>query len=521
MTTHDVTGELPPVWQVAGYTHQRQLGTGATGLVMLAVHDETGTPVAIKYLSPELAGDPTFRADFRGEAALLAEVEDPHVSRLYEYVESPAGAAIVMELVDGVSLRELLRRAGPTDPQTALFVLKGSLLGLAAAHQRGVVHRDYKPENVLVTPDGQSKLADFGIAGRAGEEVELSGTPGYMAPEQWHGASATPATDIYAATATFYECLTGRQPYTGHGDITILQRQHEFAEIPTEGAPPSVQGLLRHGLAKQPQERPRSAAEFLVLLESVALAAFGANWEEEGRSKLAERVAMLLFLLPTHGIAVESVMATNRFGGLRRGVLIGSAALLVFIGGVGVSLAGGGGDNTIDTLPTPTVSITVTPTATTSPTATASPKATPTKTKSKSPPPPKTVEPTPATSTSQPPQYPPNVQVLAISGEPRWEPTSCTRKSIETPISIRANGTGKVTFTFSYRVGREITTKTMTFDIDAGPSTKSYKLTGVVDLTDLPALGNGETVGIHIEVIPGNAQGANASITTPKICILG
>ena len=124
-------------WQVSGYTPVRELGFGASGRVVLAVHDETGTPVAIKYLVARLADEPEFRTAFRDEALLLAEVDDPYVSRLYEYVESPGGAAIVMELVNGVSLRHLLRAQGPTLPESALVVLRGSLAGLAAAHDRG------------------------------------------------------------------------------------------------------------------------------------------------------------------------------------------------------------------------------------------------------------------------------------------------------------------------------------------------------------------------------------------------
>ena len=110
--------------------------------------------VAIKYLAEHLRDDENFIRAFRAEARVMSEVESPQVARLYEYIEAPGGAAIVMELVDGVALRAILREQGPTEPEAALVVLKGSLLGLAAAHDRGVVHRDYKPENVLVNGDG-------------------------------------------------------------------------------------------------------------------------------------------------------------------------------------------------------------------------------------------------------------------------------------------------------------------------------------------------------------------------------
>src|SRR6266568_15471 len=119
------------------------------------------------------------RAGARAEAAVLASLEDPNVVRLYQYVESPGGAAIVMELVEGVSLREILARQGKTTAEAALVVLQGSLLGLAAAHRRGVVHRDYKPENVLVDGAGASKLTDFGIAARAGDSPVAAGTLAY------------------------------------------------------------------------------------------------------------------------------------------------------------------------------------------------------------------------------------------------------------------------------------------------------------------------------------------------------
>jgi tRNA A-37 threonylcarbamoyl transferase component Bud32 len=247
-------------WTVPGYTEQRALGRGASGRVVLAIHDRSGRQVAIKYLVDELVRDEGFLARFRQEAQLLLELNDPHVVRLIEYVEDPGrGAAIVMELVPGGSLYEMIDKTGPTSPEAALTVLKGSLLGLAAAHEMGVVHRDYKPENVLVDMSGNSKLSDFGIAVKAGRRVPSAGTPLYMAPEQWAGEPASPATDIYAATAVFYECLTGTTPYTGR--IGQLRREHETADVPVEEVDFPVRGLVRRGMAKDPQDRPADATQ--------------------------------------------------------------------------------------------------------------------------------------------------------------------------------------------------------------------------------------------------------------------
>src|SRR5260370_38977938 len=189
-------------WEVPGYTELKALGSGGFSTVVLARHDASGTPVAIKYLRRQLLADPEFAALFRSEATVLASLDDANVVRLYEYVESPGGAAIVMELVDGVSPREILAGQGKTAAEAALLVLQGSLLGLAAAHRRGVVHRDYKPENVLIDGAGASKLTDFGIAARAGDSPVAAGTLAYAPPEQFTGTPASPATDVYAATAT-------------------------------------------------------------------------------------------------------------------------------------------------------------------------------------------------------------------------------------------------------------------------------------------------------------------------------
>src|SRR5580698_3854167 len=235
-------------WDVPGYTRVKALGSGGFGDVVLARHDASGSLVAIKYLRRELRADPEFAVMFRGEAEVLASVEDPNVVRLYEYVQSPGGAAIVMELVDGVCLREILARQRKTTAEAALVVLQGSLLGLAAAHRRGVVHRDYKPENVLVNGQGASKLTDFGIAARAGDRPVPAGTLAYAPPEQFGGAPASPAGDVYAATATFYECLTGRPPFTGQTTEALLA-QHHSQQVPVEPVPGPLRPLVVSGLA--------------------------------------------------------------------------------------------------------------------------------------------------------------------------------------------------------------------------------------------------------------------------------
>ncbi len=298
-------------WDVPGYAGIKTLGSGGFGEVVLARHAVSGTLVAIKYLRPELLADPGFAAMFRGEAAVLASVQDPNVVRLYEYVESPAGAAIVMELVDGVALREILTRQGKTTAEAALAVLQGSLLGLAAAHRRGVVHRDYKPENVLVNAQGASKLTDFGIAARAGERAMAAGTLAYAPPEQFGGGPATPSGDVYAATATFYECLTGRPPFGGDTAERLMQ-QHLAEPVPLEPVPGPLRPLIEAGMAKDPGRRPTDAAAFVTELRTTAAGAYGPDWEQRGLSGLAGAAVLLAALWPSGAAPAVQGTAVHR-----------------------------------------------------------------------------------------------------------------------------------------------------------------------------------------------------------------
>ncbi|MFI6290659.1 protein kinase [Nonomuraea sp. NPDC050790] len=324
--------------QVPGYTEIRELGHGGTGQVMLAVRTSDGLPVAIKHLSPRLREDKELVARFRDEARVIAELDSPHTVRLHEYVEGEDDAAIVMELVDGITLRRLLTHEGATGAEAALAVLKGALTGLAAAHGRGVVHRDFKPENVIVTADGGSKLVDFGLAARFGEAGTYVGTPSYMAPEQWEDAPAGPATDVYAASVVFFECLTGHRPFPGE-DPAVLAYQHQNVPPPLANVDERVRELVEFGMAKDPAERPPSAAAFLRELERVAGRAYGSGWERRGRAGLGlltiPHIA-LLPLVPSAGAEVATGFARSTLSPVTKfavasGLIAATAAAVVSV----------------------------------------------------------------------------------------------------------------------------------------------------------------------------------------------
>ncbi len=293
MNINDVTDD----WRLPGFTELEQLGTGTFGRVVLARQDNTGHVVAVKYLFSRFAADPAYLSAFRQEALALHRVSSPHVVKLYEFFETPQGAAIVMEAINGVSLRSVLQAEGALEPEAALAVLKGSLLGLAAAHSANVVHRDYKPGNVLVAGTGESKLVDFGTAVLAGERGPAVGTPAYMAPEQWSGGQATPATDVYAATCVFFQCVAGHRPYQAD-DTEVLRTLHEHAPIPFGEVPQPVHEIVALGMAKEPSKRPVDALMFVAELERVARAGYGDDWERKGWSRLAKATGVLVAVTP-------------------------------------------------------------------------------------------------------------------------------------------------------------------------------------------------------------------------------
>ncbi|MFI8825181.1 serine/threonine-protein kinase [Streptomyces sp. NPDC053431] len=526
----DVRGEAADSgWTVPGYAAVRTLGQGAGGRVVLARHEATGVPVAVKYLSRRLHGDREFLARFRAEARLLGDLRHPCVVRFYEYVEARRGAAIVMEAIDGVTLRALLREHGATGPEAALVLLKGSLLGLGAAHAAGVVHRDYKPENVLVRADGSSTLADFGIAVRAGRETETGGTPAYMAPEQWDGEPAGPASDVYAAAAVFYECLTGRRPFR-EDDLIALRLQHLRAPVELDDVPDSVRELLRRGMAKDPADRPGVEA-FLAGVERAATDGYGAGWEERGRRRLAELAALLALLFPfaTTGAVYEVTPALTVLGRLRRGLgktLVGAAVLGVLATGA-VTVARAGTDDTTTTVassapsgaapsgspssptapPSPSTSATGTPTTDPSTDPTPSGTTTPTAsdgTPTGTPPPGGGPGATPSagtpTGTTAPPT--PGTITLVIDSWRRGPRPS----TLVADVTVRTTGTGPLTLTAEFYVN--------TPDQSYGAQSRrlsgatEYSVTFEADFSDHPCRG---TWNVAVSSDPQSASGPRTS----------
>lgn len=250
----------------ARYRIERPLGQGGMATVYLAHDEELDRPVALKILAENLAGDATFRVRFEREARLAARLSHPNVVRVFDVGERDGRPFIVMEYVEGDTLADELGRHGTLPPDRAVDLALQICSGLEAAHASGLVHRDVKPRNLLLRPDGVLKIADFGIA-RAAESTRLTeigtilGTAAYLAPEQAEGAEATPAADLYSVGAVLYELLTGRVPYTATSLVELLAKQQAGVPAPIAGVPAWLELAVIRCLEPDPLERPASAGE--------------------------------------------------------------------------------------------------------------------------------------------------------------------------------------------------------------------------------------------------------------------
>jgi serine/threonine protein kinase len=248
------------------YELDSRIAIGGMGEVWEATDHVIGRTVAIKILKDEYMGDPGFLERFRAEARHAALVNHEGIASVFDYGEEAGSAFLVMELVPGEALSTILERDGSLSTDKTLDIVAQTSAALQAAHAAGLVHRDIKPGNLLITPDGRVKITDFGIA-RIADQVPLTatgqvmGTVQYLSPEQASGHPASPATDTYSLGIVAYECLAGKRPFTGESQVAIAMAQinEKAAPLPPTVAVP-VQNLVMAMIAKKPEDRPASAA---------------------------------------------------------------------------------------------------------------------------------------------------------------------------------------------------------------------------------------------------------------------
>jgi serine/threonine protein kinase len=266
---------------VAGYRIEELAARGGMGVVYRATQLALGRPVALKLISPEFADDPQFRERFQRESRLAASVDHPNVIPVYEAGETDGCLFISMRWVEGTDLNTMIKRGGGLDPERAAGIVSQIGAALDAAHGRGLLHRDVKPANVLVTAGAGEHvyLTDFGLVKRMGGNArltrsgELLGTVDYIAPEQIRGRAADRRSDVYSLGCVLFHCLTGAVPFEADDDVAkIYAHLNEPPPRPTEivpWLPPELDEVVARAMAKDPADRYRSAGE----LGAAALAA--------------------------------------------------------------------------------------------------------------------------------------------------------------------------------------------------------------------------------------------------------
>lgn len=260
-----------------------RIATGGMSTVYRGVDERLDRPVAVKVMDQRYAGDRQFLARFQLEARAVARLKDPGLVAVYDQglgtLDGAGRPYLVLELVEGGTLRELLNERGPMPPHAVVAVLRPVLGALAVAHAAGLVHRDIKPENVLISQDGEVKIADFGLvravaaAGITSASVIL-GTAAYLSPEQVRDGAVGPASDVYGIGVLTYELLTGHTPFSGDSTLAVayqrLDRDVPAPSAAIDGVPPQFDDLVAHATRRAPAERYADAAEMRAALDTLA-----------------------------------------------------------------------------------------------------------------------------------------------------------------------------------------------------------------------------------------------------------
>ena len=261
--------------QVGRFEIVDKLGAGAMGEVFRAHDPLLGRDVAIKVVTGRLGEDETARERFLREARAAAQLNHPNIVTIHDFGEEQGTAYMAMELLEGEDLRELLRKDALANLDDKLATMEQVLEGLAFAHSKGVVHRDLKPGNVRVLPQGRVKIMDFGLARLAQDGAAtgaLMGTPHYMSPEQVQGERATARSDVFSLGAMFYEILSGRLPFPGHTIAVVLygvvHRDPEPLARSAPALPPGLAAVVMRALSKAPHARYADAGEMLQALRA-------------------------------------------------------------------------------------------------------------------------------------------------------------------------------------------------------------------------------------------------------------
>ena len=265
------------------YVIDRPIARGGMSTVFRCVDTRLDREVAAKVMDARYVHDGVFRERFRREALAMAKLSHPNLVNVYDFSaggDDPDQVFLIMELITGGTLRELLAERGPMPPHAATAVMRAVLTGLSVAHSKGMVHRDIKPDNVLINSDHSVKLADFGLVRAAADSPhttdQIVGTVSYLSPEQVDGTSMTQASDVYSAGIVLFELLTGRTPFSGENPLA-----HAYARLRSDVPPPSsrIEGvpklfdeLVATATAREPRDRFHDAGEFLAALDDVAAA---------------------------------------------------------------------------------------------------------------------------------------------------------------------------------------------------------------------------------------------------------